>query len=250
MSKIKTPSFELAVYQRGDVYAKKLAIVLPGLLDPKSYPHMQAHVDFLADHGFLALSFDPPGTWESSGSISDYTMTNYLYAVDEIITYFGDKPTLTLGHSLGGTIAMHAAIQNAHIQAFVAIMSPPTLTAARAVNKKKVSQWEAEGVRVSYRAIHQGQPEEKRFDLPYSFLEDARKYDALEDLGKLTKPKLFISGDEDASVQPELVEEEFSVSADPKDMYVMHSDHDYRHREKLIDEANQRVALFIEKYDL
>lgn len=249
MTKIKTPSFELAVYRQGDDNAEKLAIILPGLLDPKNYPHMQAHVDFLAERGFLALSFDPPGTWESSGSISDYTMTNYLKAVNEVVAYFGNMPTLALGHSLGGTIAAHAAIQNAHIQGFVAIMSPPMLTAARAIDSR-AEQWEAERVRVSYRAIRQGQPGEERFDLPYSFLEDARRYDALEILGTLTKPKLFISGDEDTSVQPELIEEMFSASAEPKDIHMMRSDHDYRYNQKLIDEVNQQIALFIEKYNI
>lgn len=99
---IKTESFNLAVYQKGSPDSKKLALVLPGRLDTKDYPHMRSHVDFLASKGYLALSFDPPGSWESEGDISLYLTTNYLKAVKELINHFGNKPTLLIGHSRGG----------------------------------------------------------------------------------------------------------------------------------------------------
>ncbi len=79
---IKTPSFELAVYIKGKSDAKKLALVLPGRLETKDYPHMRSHVNYLAKRGYLALSFDPPGTWDSPGEIEFYTMTNYLKAIN------------------------------------------------------------------------------------------------------------------------------------------------------------------------
>lgn len=249
MSQIKTANFELAVYVKGNESAAKLAIVCPGLLDPKNYPHMTSHVDFLADQGFLALSFDPPGTWESDGTIDDYTMTNYLKAIDELIAYYSHKPSLVLGHSLGGTISMLAAIKNPHVKAFGAIMSPPMLTMAHAIDEKAV-EWKKEGTRIAYRAVVQNQPEKKRFELPYAFLQDARKHNALEGLSTLAKPKLFISGDTDTSVDPKLVEEAFSVSAGPKELYRMQSDHNYRYHDELITKANDEIASFIEKYKL
>jgi len=58
----QTRSFKLAAYIQGKPTADGLAIVLPGKLDTKDYAHMQSHVDFLAERGYLALSFDPPGT--------------------------------------------------------------------------------------------------------------------------------------------------------------------------------------------
>src|SRR3989344_7326448 len=109
---IKTSSFELAEYQQGDTNSSKLALVLPGKLDTKDYPHMRSHVDFLAGKGYLAVSFDPPGTWESPGDISLYTMTNYLRSVNELIEHFGNKPTFVMGHSLDGALAMEASFRN------------------------------------------------------------------------------------------------------------------------------------------
>lgn len=105
MKTVRTKTFELAVCAKGDPRSSKLALVLPGRLDTKSYIHNTRLVDYLASRGYFALSFDPPGTWESPGDITLYTTTNYLKAVDELIEYFGGKPTLLAGHSRGGTIS-------------------------------------------------------------------------------------------------------------------------------------------------
>lgn len=249
MNRIKTSSFDLAIYKLGDNNAKKLAIVCPGLLDPKSYPHMKAHVDFLAHRGFFALSFDPPGTWDSGGDIGSYTITNYLKAVDELIKYFGSKKTIILGHSLGGTVSMLAAIRNQKINGFVAIMSPSILTAARAINEK-TKKWKEEGVRIVFRDVAQGSSGKRRYELPYSFLKDARTHNALPSLSKLTKPKLFIAGVNDSSVEPEIVEEAYNTSANPKELYTVMSDHNYRNHKSLINDVNARIALFVASNNL
>src|SRR3989338_4759008 len=105
---LKTKSFDLAVYAKGDPASSKLAIIIPGRLDSKDYAHNTSLVDYLAGRGYFALSFDPPGTWESPGDIGLYTTTNLLKVVDELIEHFGNKPTLLAGQSRGGTVAMLA----------------------------------------------------------------------------------------------------------------------------------------------
>jgi pimeloyl-ACP methyl ester carboxylesterase len=123
MHLIKTKSFELAVYARGDENSPKLAIVIPGRLDTKDYIHLTGHVDHLANLGYYALSFDPAGTWESPGGIELYTTTNILQEINELIAHFGDKPTVLLGHSRGGTAAMLVGVANPYVTHFAAIMS-------------------------------------------------------------------------------------------------------------------------------
>lgn len=88
MNLLQLPSFTIATYMQGNPDAEKLALVLPGKLDTKDYAHMRSHVDFLAERGYLALSFDPAGTWESPGDISLYTLNNYLKTIDELIEHF------------------------------------------------------------------------------------------------------------------------------------------------------------------
>src|SRR5882672_1902530 len=120
--KIKTPNFELAVYAKGDPDAPRLAVVLPGRLDTKDYVHMTSHVNYLADKGFYAVSFDPPFTWESPGDVRNYSTTNYIRAVNEVIEYFGNKPTMVVGHSRGGAVAQLVS-SNPNIKGLILAMA-------------------------------------------------------------------------------------------------------------------------------
>ncbi len=120
---LQIKNFQLAANVKGDPNARKVALVLPGGLDTKDYVHMTSLVDFLANRGYLAVSFDMAGTWDSPGDISLYTTTNYIKAVHELIDYFGNRPTILAGHSRGGKVAIHAGADNPAVNAIVAIMA-------------------------------------------------------------------------------------------------------------------------------
>lgn len=226
--KIQTKSFDLAVYRQGDDSAERLAIVLPGKLDSKDYANMRGHVDFLARSGFLAISFDPPGTWDSGGDIAEYTMTNYILAIEEIIEYFGNKPTVAIGHSMGGSMAMFAAINSPSVIGFAAIMSPYKFD--HLVNR-------IEGA-TSRRDLPDNPRKERIYNVPKTFFEDVLTYNAAEGLRALKKPKLYISGTDDSTITPQTITEIFEISSDPKELICLNSDHDYRHNPKVINEIN------------
>ncbi len=239
MKSIKTPSFELAVFVRGRKDAKKLALVLPGRLDTKYYLHMKSHVGFLARKGYLACSFDPPGTWESPGDITLYTMTSYLKAINELIAYFGSKPTVLMGHSRGGSMAMLAGTRNDCVTHIIAVMSSPSPSRIGLDSARK------NGFETSYRDTPAGG--KRKFVLPLSFFEDAAKYHMLDALAKCTKPKLYILGKHDKLVAPELVKVTFERSARPKQLYEMDSGHDYRFHPDKIREVNRVVGRFLHR---
>ncbi len=244
---IKTKSFDLAVYAKGDQGSPKFAIIVPGRLDTKDYVHNTSLVDFLANQGYFALSFDPPGTWESPGDIELYTTTNCLKAVDELIEYFGSKPTLVAGHSRGGTIAMLAGPKNPAITHFISIFSyygePSDPEEERIVDGKVMS----------YRDLPPGNTktkEQKEFGLPLNYFEDGKRYNALPGLKNCTKPKLFFYGMEDDVNDPEDVKKAYEVAVEPKMIHPLNSDHDYRYHPKIIEEVNKVVGLFLDKYPL
>jgi hypothetical protein len=240
VDKINTKSFELAVYARGNESSERIALVLPGKLDTKDYPHMRSHVDFLASQGFFALSFDPPGTWGSSGGIELYTMTSYLKAINEIIEHFGNKPTLLLGHSRGGSMAMLGAINNPRVTHFIAAMS-------RAGKRAPSKQMNIGDTSISYRDMPESPNEKKKFELPFSYFEDSARYNILEGLKKCTKQKLFILGIRDITVKPEETRKAYETAAEPKELYGIDSDHDYRWHPSLIEKMNQIVGDFIKR---
>lgn len=245
---IKTKSFELAVYQKGTENSEKLALVLPGKLDSKDYAHMRSHLDMLAGLGFLALSFDPPGTWESPGDISLYNTTNYLKAVDELIEYFGNKPTFLVGHSRGASVALIAGIKNENVLAFCPIM--PSFTES-GFDKTIEEDWKKSGYKLSKRELPLGDGEEiKEFMLPYSFFEDQIRYKWSEEFTKCTKPKLIIIGKHDVTVPTEEVKEIYKKLSEPKELYELDWDHNYRMSKDKINEVNQILGNFLKKYSL
>lgn len=239
MQLLKTKSFQLAVFAAGDKKAQKIALVLPGRLDTKDYAHMRAHVDFLASRGYYALSFDPPGTWESPGGINLYTEPNYLRAALEVIELLGNRPTLAMGHSRGGKIAMELGVQAPAVTHIIAAMSifGPASTPQDAITT---------GHHISFRDLPPGDPNNthsKRFDLPLSYFQDTMKYEGLD---TCVVPKLFFVGRNDPIVRPELVRETYRLAGEPKQLHELDSDHDYRYHPQLIAEINKMVGSFLD----
>jgi pimeloyl-ACP methyl ester carboxylesterase len=240
---LKTESFEFCIYAKGDKNAAKLAVVIPGRLDTKDYIHLTSLVDYLAAKGYYALSFDPPGTWESPGDFGLYTTTNILKGVNEIIEYFGNRPTVALGHSRGGSNAMLIGTTNPHVTHFVAIMSSVGATTVNVPADKSGFSLEARDLPPGTSRTS----ERKKYMLPYSYFEDQRQYSALEALKTCTKPKLFFYGTQDVLTSKEEVEKAYRASAEPKQLHALDTEHDYRLHSNMIDEVNQTIGDFLEQ---
>jgi len=239
MESLKTKSFELATYSRGDQNSPKLALLLPGRLDTKDYAHMRSHVDFLSTRGYFALSFDPPGTWDSPGDISLYTTENYLKAINELIEYFGNRPTLAMGHSRGGTMAMVAGVNNPVVTHIISVMSHYGPSSVSEEAKQS-------GISVSNRDLPPGTERttpKRRFDLPISYFSDSTEYIGLD---TCTKPKLFFFGTRDDLVTPNDVQETYNLAADPKRLEQPDSEHDYRLHTEIIENVNTAVGKFLD----
>lgn len=242
MKLIKTKSFELAVNEVGDRSAKELAILLPGRLDTKDYANFVSHQKFLASKGLFTVCLDPPGTWESPGSIKLFTTTNYIKAVNELIEYYGKRPTLLLGHSRGGNVAIESST-NSHIIGIILVMSsyesptPPE----NIVN----------GFQIEHRDIPPGSErtrEQKEFAMPMDYFEDGKQYDPMAILKKCVKPKLMFSGSEDKYYTPKEIEEIYNAIPGPKMLYELNTDHSYRRHPDVIKEVEKVIGEFLDKY--
>lgn len=234
-----TSSFELAVYQKGDPDSDRVALVLPGRLDTKDYAHMVSHVNHLAALGYYALSFDPPGTWESPGGLNLYTTSNYVKAVNELIKILGNRPTLLMGHSRGGAVAMLSS-DNPSVHGLVLAMAnygiptPP--------DPEKIQG----DVLIEYRDLPPGsRNQDKKFLLPLAYFEDLGKHSPAEILKKFDGPKLMICGTHDKYIRPEKVCEIYEALKPPKEFLELDVDHDYRHHSDLINRVNQAITEFI-----
>lgn len=247
MNTIKTETFELAVLTRGDKNAKHLALLIPGRLDTKDYAHFVSHADYLASLGYFAVAFDPPGIWESPGGIDLYTTTNYLKAVDELIEYFDDRPTLLVGHSRGAAVAILANMANSEVIGIVPIM--PNLGAPTAPREEDVTQ----GFRISHKDLPPGgskTKEQKEFRLPIAYWTDGKTYNTTEALYKCIKPKLLVCGTDDKFAPIDVVKELYKAIPKPKFFKEVTSAHDYRYQPEVIREVNEEMGRFIEQNTL
>lgn len=192
---IRTKSFTLATYEKGNRDSEKLALVFPGKLDSKDYAHMRSHVDCLAGLGFYALTFDEPGVWESPGDISLFTTSNYIKAVNELIEYFGNRPTFLVGHSRGASVAVITGVKNPNVFAFTSII--PSFS-KDGFDHTDDPEWKNSGYKVEMRDLPPGGGEKtKEFRLPYGFFEDQIKFRWTKDISESKKPKLLFLGKKD-----------------------------------------------------
>jgi pimeloyl-ACP methyl ester carboxylesterase len=243
---IQTPSFTLAVYAAGKPNAKKMALCLPGYCDTKDYPDMRTHADLLAARGYYAVAVDPPGTWESAGDIAEYTTTNYLKAIDELIAHFDNRPTLLVGKSMGGRMAQLGA-QNPAVVGFVSVVGSATGAVADGISEQ---EWPTHPRRTPHRDLPEDPAHFRDFIIPYSFVEDAATHNAFGVIRSLKMPKLYLAGEDDALVSPATVQRAFNAAAEPKQFMVLPIDHDYRKDPAKLTLVNDAIIRFLDKNNL
>jgi pimeloyl-ACP methyl ester carboxylesterase len=83
----------------------------------------------------------------------------------------------------------------------------------------------------------------------YAFLEDEIQYDMFEGLPSYTKPKLFIAGSKDTTVPMTSIQKGFDISAEPKELQVLDSGHNYRWHAELIEKVNVLIEKFLKKIE-
>jgi len=156
MEPVKIPNLNgqslAAVIHRPAVKTEKLAILCPGYLDTKDYTHLTMLAEDLASQGYTAVRFDPTGTWESDGDISEYLTSQYLKDIESVLEHMlaegGYSYILLGGHSRGGQVSILYAARDLRISEVLGIMPSHA-----PVEGKRREDWESAGVSNSSRDI-------------------------------------------------------------------------------------------------
>ncbi|MFA5157872.1 MAG: alpha/beta hydrolase [Patescibacteria group bacterium] len=224
---------------------KKLAILLPGFLDSKDYPHLVDLDEKLKKLEYTTVRLNPTGTWGDSEDASKYTMTQYLADVDAEIKKQGQYDEILLaGHSLGGTIALIYASRHPQVTTTIGIMSPTTYI--RDENLEKIEKWKKEGLKTSSRNLPEDETTSRKFILPYSFIEDAEQYDVVKEIPNFHGNMLLIAGELDDCVVPQQLKDIYNVANQPKVLIEMEGiGHDYRHNAREVESVNNNVINFL-----
>ncbi len=241
-NKISTPKGSLAIVTHyPEMESSKLAILCPGFLDSKDYLGLVGLAENLCEQGFAVVRFDPTGTWESGGTILDYTMTQYLEDIKNVLEYMLSRNKyeniLIGGHSRGGQIAILYGARDPRISAVLGIMP-----SHRKIIGEERERWEKSGERFSERDLPANENEFVEFFTPFSYVLDYDKYDTLNDVARITVPIVLIAGDLDDVIEPRDVEEIFKNANSPKNFLIIPGiDHDYRHNRENVEFVNREI---------
>jgi len=221
---------------------KQLAILCPGYLDSKDYKHLVKLAEALSQKGYTAVRFDPTGTWESEGSISDYTTTQYLEDIKNVFEHMLQKEDykyiLIGGHSRGGQLSVLYAARDPRVSLVLGIMP----SSGRTMIGQRYEEWKKNGVSVSYRDLPNNKKEQKEFRVPFSHAEDRDKYNVVEDVKLIKIPTIFIAGELDETVLSEYVKEIFDNANEPKKFIIIPGiGHDYRQNDDEIVIVNEEI---------
>lgn len=158
---------------------------------------------FLAQKGYAVLRFDFAGLGASTGDFSNCNFTTTIEDINAAIRYLTDHhtaPTVLLGHSLGGTSSLAAAVDNDDIKKVITIASPSQPAhvlhhfghALTMLEQNIPSSFEVAG---------------SFYDINPQFLEDVRSWDMQTHLSKLDKPVLIFKVENDELVNAEDADE-------------------------------------------
>lgn len=176
----------------------------------------------MAEKGYATLRLDFTGLGGSEGEFSQTGFSSNIADVLAAINYLREHyqvPSLLIGHSLGGTAILEAAIHTDEIKAVATIASPsqpdhvlhhfgPALTL--------LEQGIASSIEVAG----------EYYDIEPEFLDDLRSYDMQERLARLDKPALIFNVVNDALVDEEnALELNEWIKADSKIITLDNSDH-------------------------
>ena len=215
----------------------KLAILMPGYLDSKDYDHFKFLGIELANIGYLAIAFNPTGTWDSDGSVENYSISQYLKDIETVIKYAENQngkefsEIALLGHSLGGQTALLYGSNHEKISAVIGIMPSASVFKVGSV-QRAMPKWLEDGFRNSKRDLPNNPAEIKEFKIPYSFFEDRTNYDVFETIKNYNNDLLLIAGETDVIIKPESVQEicDKATNCSRKEMVTVPGiGHDYRH---------------------
>jgi len=225
-------------------------MILHGFTGYKEEAHFEELERILVKNGFAVIRFDASGSGNSGGSFEkDYSMSNYLKDIKSVYDYlqkleFVNKEKIGIvGHSMGGLLSIVFASLRPEIYACVSISSPVILTETDWI-KGAIERWEELGW--FYKKISQ---KDNDVRIPFSFITDANKFDALNYIKKLRCPFLTVLGLSDDVVSPGDSKRIFQAANEPKELIEIEGmNHDYKQRPEIVGKVNIKVLDFLKKY--
>jgi putative redox protein len=166
----------------------------------------------LCKSGIAVLRFDYSGIGKSEGSFTDSNYSSYLEDIDSAYYFLSKEykaPSLYIGHSLGGCVAIESACSNPAVKA-VAVIGTPAEPRTLAIKLKNTRE----------RAIKNGTGVANiggiDFEFTPAFFDDLEKHNLKSCIEKLKRPLLILHSPADTYTSIENASKIFSAARHPK----------------------------------
>ncbi len=152
------------------------------------------------------LRFDLRGHGASDGKFADFRLSHAVTDLEAVLNWLGDREIVLVGSSMGGWLAVLAALQHPH-QVRGLLLIAPAFNFIQyyfgALPAAELATWRKNGSRV-FRDLYSGES----FSLEFGIVEDAMRYDVLNAPVRLRCPVDVLHGERD-EVIPAAVSREF-----------------------------------------
>ncbi len=189
-----------------------VAVLLHGASGTKDTHLLDTLAMRCQERGLSVVRFDAShGLGESAGTYAQFTPSNYLEDLEDVLAWVAEQEWYTgnlvlVGHSVGGTVAsLFAADHPERVTELVLVA--PTVSGARyeAACKRHdpdgFVRWREQG----FRTVKDPQTGAKK-ELSFDFVRDLAHYDLVPIAEKLTMPVTILHGDNDRTTLREDVE--------------------------------------------
>lgn len=171
--------------------------------------------------------------------LDKYNFTNTINHVRRILDGVDKDNLAILGFSMGGIIATTLAAEFKPKK--LGLIVSPYQAGTEDDLAGKYKEWKEAG----YRELTSSKY--GKLKIPFSFIEDAQKYNALEIIHQVSCPTLFIAGESDTKVPVNVSKKLFDAANEPKEWHqVPHMEHKYQYQPEILKKVNEIITLFID----
>ena len=170
--------------------------------------------------------------------LDKYCFTNTITYVRNKLERMKSDDLIILGFSMGGIIATMLATE--FLVKKLGLIVSPYQAGSEDDLGGKYRDWKKTG----YRIVNSSKF--GALNIPFSFIEDARKYNALQLISQVSCPKLFIAGERDMKIPLKVSKKLFDLANEPKEWHqIPGMEHKYQYQPEMLDIVNKIIINFI-----
>jgi len=172
-------------------------------------------------------------------NLAKYSFTETISYTQAILKQIDMQDTVILGFSMGGIIACYLAREFPPKK--LGLIVSPDQVGSKIDLAGKYKDWKEKGYREVTSSLY------GNLSIPFSFVEDAKKYNTIKIIADIRCPLLFITGEKDDKNPPHTTAKLFEKANEPKIWYDIPSmEHKYQYQSpEMLEKVNKLIIKFI-----